>query len=197
MEILEQLGREWVAGLSTVILTIVTAIYAFLTWSIAKSNSKMVDQIEQQTNALLRPVIGFHVVLRHGVVLALELKNSGKSTASDIELEIDKDFYQYSEFSPDRNIRNFNAFTKPIKSMAAGDKIVFDLSQGFNLNQMHDGKNLSPMEFAISIKYEFSGKKFEEQQYIDLKPYISSLAVKNPLEHLESIEKSLKKISSK
>ncbi|MCO5132787.1 MAG: hypothetical protein M9908_00215 [Phyllobacteriaceae bacterium] len=191
------LGEPWTQGALTAALSVITAIYACLTWSIAKSNKIMTDQVAKQTEALVRPIVGFRITTRYGTILSLILENSGKSIATDIEIEIDRDFFQFSEHRNEKNLRNFSAFKNPIASMAAGEKMTFDLSQGFNLNKSEDGVLLTPMEFEISTRYKFGEVIYCEKQIIDLNPYMSSLAVKTPLEHLEQIEKHLKKIAEK
>lgn len=155
----------------------------------------MAKQIELQTTTMLRPVIGFRLIIRHGTIISLVLENTGKSTATKIELKLDRDFFQFAENSEKNNLRNFSAFNKEIKSMASNDTITFDLAQGFNFGVEENNKILTPHEFTIKMKYCFGDILYEEIQHIDIKPYMSSLAVHEPLEHLESISKSLKKIA--
>lgn len=188
LELQQLLAAPWSQGVLTSILTIITAIYAYLTWSIARSNKSM-------TTAMLRPVIGARIAIRQGVIIALIIENTGRSIAKNISINIDRDFFQYDEKDDRRNIKNFHAFSKVIKSMAPDEKIQFDLSQGFNLGKEVDGKIITPFEFDLDISYEFGKSNFKETQQIDLRQYINSLALKDPLENLEQIEKHLKKIS--
>jgi hypothetical protein len=191
---LDFLADPSITAISTIILAAITGIYAFLTFLIARSNKQMVNQIKLQNNAMLRPVVGFRIENRQGTIISLVLENSGKSTATNIRLKIDRDFFQYAQKEQRRNLKNFNAFKREIASMAAGEKIHFDLAQGFKFDESCDGTLLTPMEFEIEITYKFGDQQYQETQFIDIKPYMSSLAVRDPLEFIEQVNNSLKKI---
>ena len=182
--------RDGVIGLATILLLVVTTVYAMLTWWIASSNSRIV-------HSQLRLIISFRVIQRQGIILSLSLGNTGRSIANNIRISIDRDFFQYADFKEERNLKNFYAFSNSIESMAPNESIIFDLAQGFNFQKEHEGKVLTPITFGIRMTYEWNGNIYDETQVIDIRPYMSSLAVPEPMEKLVSIADSLKKIASK
>ena len=180
--------HEGVIGLATVLLLVVTTIYAALTWWIASSNSRIV-------RSQLRPIVAFRIYRRQGIILSLSLENTGRSIANDIRISIDKNFYQYAEYKEERNIKSFYIFNNTISSIAPNESILLDLAQGFNFGKEINGEEITPMLFSIRLTYEWNGIQFDENQTIDIRPYMPSLAVKEPLENLDSIAESLKKIA--
>ena len=195
MEYQELLRETWVTGLSTIILAFTTIIYATLTFFIALSNHKMTKQVELQTQAFLRPVISINIIRRQGVILSLKISNTGNSPASNVTLNIDKNFFRFAEHKPDSNIKNYPAFKFPIPQLAVNDELIFDLCQGFNFDIEHEGEIITPKEFVITTSYLYLDKKYDETHHIDIKPYGTSLAYKNNTDHLENIATYLKSIA--
>ncbi|MEL7430222.1 MAG: hypothetical protein AAFN43_09495 [Pseudomonadota bacterium] len=187
--------HETAIAILTAVLVLITAVYAYLTFSISSSNKRMAEEIAKQTEAMLRPVISFRIEVRAGSIFCLVLENTGKSTAESVNLKLDRDFFRFGERNEDSNLKNFNAFRQIVDSMASGERIKFDLAQGWEIDKEHEGVNLTPSTFQIEVEYLFGSKRYQETQKIDLRPYMSSLAVKEPLEHLEQISASLKKIA--
>lgn len=188
-------SSQWVGIFSTVILVIITAIYAFLTHRIARSNSLMVEQIEKQNFALTRPVIAINILSRQSTVLSLSITNRGNSPAQNLRLEIDKDFYRFAKNTEMENLKNFHVFKNPMPIFAVGDQLIFDLSQGFNFNTVNEGINLTPDTFCITVKYKMAEINFDEIHKIDIRPYFNSLAKMSKDDSLENMEKHLKQIS--
>jgi hypothetical protein len=82
--------------------------------------------------------------------------------------------------------------------LAPGAALRFDLAQGFNLGKEKDGKILTPMQFKISAKYEFSQTHYDEEFYIDLHPYMNSTIFRSKsADEIEKARKALEAIANK
>ena len=112
------------------------------------------------------PVIKF----RDQIVARLVIGNTGKSPAYRLRVLIDKDFWQ---FANRRNIRDFNVFNQEVPVLAPGGEIAIDLAQGFNLDREKDGRNVTPLDFNVTVSYASKdGTAFHETVKIDLAPYM-------------------------
>lgn len=194
MNILDKLGAaEWI----NISLALITAIYVFLTFHISKANRQMALESIRMREEIERPRIVAEIIIRNRIVLMLQISNIGKNSAINVRLQLDKDFYQFSEYEESRNIRNVPLFNKPIDSIKPNAKISFYLSQGFNINKSIDGKMLSPLQFSIEASYEFGAKKYREKIAIDLTAYLSSGGhLPEEVEQLEKIGKSISQIEA-
>lgn len=180
----------------TAILVLVTAIYAYLTYRMAKANEASVQAMREQSEAMLRPYIEVTPYVRpHTTVLYLRVKNTGRTAAQNVRLTMDRDFFQFGKSgSADHNLRTKAAFAQPIDSLGPGHKLVFGLAQGFVIFGKEGGPEITPQQFNIMVTYEFRGKKVEELHQIDLRPYIGSEGERDPVaEELEKIRQIMQK----
>ena len=82
----------------TAILVVTTIVYAYLTYRMAKSSEASAKAVCDQSEAMLRPYITITPFIRsHTPVLYLRVKNSGKTSAKNLRLTIDRDFFQFGE----------------------------------------------------------------------------------------------------
>jgi hypothetical protein len=188
-------GTTATTNLISVILVAVTGIYVALTWRIANANKGMLDNIREQYRDSLRPVIFPSLQVREQVVLTLVFTNTGRSPAYRVRIGIDNDFFQFAE--PQRNIRNFNIFNDEIPVFAPGTEFPIDLAQGFNLDKEHEGRNLTPTTFNITVSYASRDQEFEEIVPIDLKAFFQTHHSKTTAEWLGKIEEQLRTIANK
>jgi len=187
---------DGLSALSTIALVAITAIYATVTWRIAKSNNRMVEAMEAQNEAINRPIVIARILVRHSTILSVGFKNIGQTVARDVRIEIDRDFYQFAERRQESNIRSFNIFNYPIPVLAPDGEIAFDLAQGFNLGIEKEGEVVTPMGLEFKISYNSStGRSYSDLFPLDFRPYMHSHHPRTEAEHLESIEKHLKKIA--
>jgi hypothetical protein len=178
----------------TGILVIVSAIYAYLTFRMAKASEASVEAVKQQSEAMLRPYISVSPFIRpHALFLYLRVANTGRTGAQNLRLTIDRDFFQWGEAGkPDKNLRNQNAFSLPIDSLPPGAELLFALGQGWVLFGEKANSAATPVQFSITATYEFFGKKVEEINRIDLRPYVGTHGEHDPVvEELERIRKVL------
>jgi len=178
----------------TAILVLITAIYAYLTYRMAKASEASVAAVRDQSEAMLRPYITVVPFIRaHTPFLYLRVKNTGRMGATNVCLTLDRDFFQFGEADrPDRNLRTISAFSTPIDSIPPGVELVFALGQGGHLFGQDAKPDVSPVQFNVTTTYEYLGKRVEEVNRIDLRPFIGSEGERDPIvEELERIRQSL------
>lgn len=178
----------------TAILAFITAIYVYLTHRMAKASEASVEEIREQSEATRRPYIVIAPFIRpHTSVLYLRVKNTGLTSAHNLRLTLDRDFFQFGEkANPNRNLRAMTAFSTAIDSFPPGAELIFSLAQGWVLFGERASPEVSPVQFNITANYQFFGKAVEESSAIDLRPYIGSEGERDPIvEELERIRKAL------
>ena len=190
---MEFFGSEIALNILTAILVAITAIYAGLTYSIARSNRQMTNQVRKQMEAQTRPIISVNVETRHQTMFSIRISNRGNSPATDAKFTIDRPFYQFSEFNESRNLQTFHLFNYSVPTVAPGDGYLIDLSQGFNLNKQNNNQNISPDQFTIKAEYGYGDTKYSEEFFVDLRPYFSTFAGERVVEELQKIRKALEK----
>jgi hypothetical protein len=176
----------------TAILVFVTAIYVYLTHRMAKASEASVQEIREQSEATRRPYIVVAPFIRpHTSVLYLRVRNTGQTSAHNLRLTLDRDFFQFGEnTNPSSNLRTVTAFSTPIDSLPPGAELIFSLAQGWVLFGKSANPEVSPVQFNVSANYQFFGKTVEELSAIDLRPYIGSEGERDPIvEELERIRK--------
>jgi hypothetical protein len=174
----------------TAILVVVTTVYAYLTYKIAKASEASVQAIRDQSEATLRPYISVSTFIRpHTPMLYLRIENLGRTAAENLQLAVDRDFFQFGETQkPERNLRTMSAFTVPIDSLAPGTQLNFALGQGWVIFAENASSETMPTRFNITASYGFRGQKVQEVNRIDLRPYIGSESNTDPVvEELEKI----------
>lgn len=180
----------------TAILVFITAIYAYLTHQMAKSSEASVQVMRDQLQAMSRPYIVVTPYVRpHTTVLYLRIENSGKSAAENLQLSIDKDFFQFGESDrPLNNLREKPVFSEPIESLSPNGKLSFALAQGFVIFASDANSEKTPKQFVITAKYRFGQQEFIENNKIDLCPFIGSEGEIDPIaEELEKIRRLAEK----
>jgi hypothetical protein len=94
----------------TAILVIITAIYAGLTYSIARSSRAMVDHVNKQIESQIRPAITVNIGIRAKVAFFLKITNRGNSAAERLRLSIDRSFYRFADKLDENNIAQLHLF---------------------------------------------------------------------------------------
>ncbi len=179
----------------TAVLVIVTAIYAFLTHRMAESSKATVEEMRNQSEAMMRPYITVSTFVRpHTPFIYLRVANTGRNAAQNLRLDIDKDFFQFGESQDEKNLKNKVAFTTPMDSFPPNSELIFALAQGWVLFEDNGKSDICPTQFKITANYEYSGKQVLESHNIDLRSYKGSEGERNPLvEELEKIRKVMEK----
>jgi hypothetical protein len=118
-----------VQAVATVILVVVTAVYALLVWAQARSGAKLADEtsgLVRQTQKLVaetrrqtRPYV-FVEVVRRGNILDTSVRNTGERGAENIVIEVEHDVHLSSE---DRGFLGWPLFQKPIPFLPPGRSV--------------------------------------------------------------------------
>jgi hypothetical protein len=177
----------------TGILIFVTAIYVYLTHKMVEATESSVQAINEQSDALQRPYVVVEPFVRPNTpFLYLRIKNTGKTSAQDLTLNIDRDFYQFADKS--KNFKGFDAFNTTIDSLPPNAELLFALAQGWVILADDADQEITPKQFEILAEYKYQNKSVRENHKIDLRPYSASEDVKDPVvEELEKIRKALEK----
>lgn len=183
----------------TAILVLITGIYAYLTYRMAKMSEASLEEMRQQSEAAMRPyVVVTHFVPSHLPVIYLRIANIGKSSALNLKLSIDKDFFQYGGTQDDRNLKNATAFNVPLDSFPPNAELIFGLAQGWVLFQDGGHPDRCPTQFTITAQYEYSGKSVYEKHLIDLRGYIGAQGGHDAIvDELEKLRKMIEKVGDK
>lgn len=178
-------------------LVVITAFYAWATYKILKANESVVDAMREETLATTRPYVVVAPVLEvDNPIFYLRISNTGRTSATNLRLTIDKSFFRFGEQSESRDLASFTAFTQPIDSFPPGAEITFALAQGFKVFEGNAENPAMPHTFAVTANYEFSGRKVEEVNRIDLRPYLGAdIPQDAQIRKLKDISESLKKIA--
>lgn len=182
----------------TMLLIIVTGFYAWATFRILRSNEAAVQVMKDQLDAENRPYVHPSLfVVPHTDIFGLRIKNTGKTSASNLRLTIDKDFFLFGEKLEDRNLRNMNAFSKPIVSFPPEAEIEFFLAKGPNVFSEDADQTIVPHVFSIQAEYIFSGRSVSENTTLDFQPYLNANIPRNSVvSELGKIRKSLEKLAN-
>lgn len=180
------------AGLSAV----VAAVYTFVTAKILRANRDAVAAMRSQVHELSRPRVMIWPWVRMGTTMfCLTVRNGGSSSAEQLRLTVDRDFYVFGEKREDRNLRKFSAFSNEIQALAPGAEMVFYLGVSY---QMFAAESEStPLTFTIHAGYSSSGVKYDERTVVDLKAFHESAVPQDPIaDEIGKVAKELKSIHS-
>lgn len=182
----------------TLALVVITAFYAWATFEILRANKGVVEAMEAQTEAQLRPYVVAAASVRVGTtLLLLEIQNTGKSPALDLRLRMDKDFFFNGEKGRD-NIGKLPVFTQPIESLSPGARIPFILGVAHTIFAAGVDESTCPKVFSITAEYSFGGKRYTERNTIDLRPLLNSSAENDPIgDEVKKLRESLEKLLRK
>lgn len=175
----------------TAILIFVTTIYVYLTHQMVKATQSSVRAINEQSEAMYRPYVVVEPYVRPNTTcLYLRIKNTGKTSAQNLILNIDRDFFQFAE--KDKNFKEFDAFNTKIDSLPPNAELLFALAEGWIVLADNADQQITPKQFEILSKYQYQDKSVIENHKIDLRPFGASEGAKDPVvEELEKIRKVL------
>lgn len=182
----------------TLALVVITAFYAWATFEILRANKGVVQAMEAQTEAQLRPYVVAHVIVQTGTtLLLLNIQNTGKSPALGLCLRMDKDFF----FNGEKNRENMSklpVFTQPIESLSPGARIPFVLGVGHTIFGAEIDETVCPKVFTITAEYSFAGKAYVERNTIDLRPLLHSTTEHDPIgDEVKKLRESLERLLRK
>lgn len=182
------------SDLLTTALVLITGIYAWLTYRIARSNERSAATMARQTDILTRPFVEVGVLLPKKIpIFLLRVRNTGRTPARNLRLSIDRPFFSYGERTG-TNLAEVNAFREAIPAFGPGAELMFELAQASVVFGKEADPSLTPPEFNVTASYQYECGVVSETFHIDLKPYLNSSMGFSPLlEELERIRKALEK----
>lgn len=176
----------------TAVLVIITGIYAYFNYLMARRNGEMVAEMKAQRESFLAPSITLALKIKHGSMMCLLVNNRGQSPATNLRLSLDRDFHQFGNSASESNIRNFPMFQETIPSFAAGEELFIFLAQGHDLNET------TPVKFSVLAKYDFAGKAYEQAHSINLGAYMRTSQDRSELlDEAIKITKAVEEIARK
>ncbi len=181
----------------TALLVIITAFYAWVTYKMLKANERVVETMRNEFEAMQRPYITITPFLEpDNPIFYLRIANTGKSTATDLSLKIDRSFFKFGERLEKNDLALFSIFNNKINAFPPNSEILFSLAQSFVIFQPAADPTLCPTRFTITASYQFGGTKIEEAHLIDLTPYLHTDIPQDPtIRKLTAINESLIQIS--
>jgi len=174
----------------TLLLVILTGVYAYLTYRIMSANHKAVDAMRDQIVASVRPYVYFDLVTT-GALIEGVLKNTGVSAAYDVTVSLQPIVQVHIRGTAQES----SLIGKPVSLMPPEKEVREFLGSFAEL----EGSNAS-LRYTGEIAYFDGGRrKFSEQFTIDLSsrkgmPYIGRTTVEDELKKLnENISDVLKR----
>jgi hypothetical protein len=159
----------------TGLLVLITGFYAWATFRILRANEKVVTVMNKQSDALTRPYIDIRsFIIPDNITIFLEIKNSGKTAANNLRLELDRDFYQWGEKKDDSNLANLTAFKQVIQCFPPNTVLTFYLGHGPSLFGERSDPTTTPRVFSIRASYSYADKVVQETTTIDLNKYLNT-----------------------
>lgn len=184
---------EWL----TLTNTLLTAMFAGLTFFILRANRAAVGAMREQMADQNRPFVAVTVQVRMGTpVIQLLVRNVGRSPAQNLRLRLDRDFFQFGENAEARNLAKQSAFSQPIDCLPPMSELLFDLGMGFNIFEGGADPTICPHTFEVAADYEYGKNKYNEKTHVDLRPYMGTSVPHHPVvEELERVRKSIDNLS--
>ena len=179
----------------TLVLVGVTIFYAWSTHRIMNANEAVVKEMQRSSELSVRPFVVPSVEIpadRHGINLFV--RNLGRTPATNLRMELDRDFYAFGREDEGSNVRKFNAFTEEIATLSPGQILEFHLGSGPDIYGEVENPRM-PLTFAVTMRYSFGEQVINEKYTLDLKPFLNAaIPQSGPERHLKEIGNKLRDI---
>lgn len=175
------LDQQEMMEILTLLLVVITGVYAWLTHGILKANQKSVETMKDQIEASFRPHLIGRVTSRIGTdLLILRIENIGRSVANRLRVRMDRDYFQNAQRNGS-NLKELEFFNREIASFAPGQYADFMLGRASMLLGEGASSGLSPRRFCLTFDYESVGKEYKDVQEIDVGALSDTLIEHNSL----------------
>lgn len=181
----------------TCALVIITAVYAVITYRM-RANERTVEAVREQGEAALRPYVVIGAITpENSHLFFLRIANTGRTSARDVRLELDRDFFQYGK-RDGTNLRLTAAFSQSIEQLPPSAELLFGLAFGPQLIGDAADATLTPPVFSVTAVYSYGAKTVTEKTVVDLRPYRDAMGLSDPVatELSGMREKELTRIAS-
>lgn len=181
-------------AVATVLSVVVSLAVAIVTYKTVLASRDAVEVMKAQLESTTRPyVLVVPVVRSMSTFVQLRIANTGGSSAKNLRLSLDKDYFFNAEQSPAKNLKTFAAFTHPIVEFPPHAELLFHLGVGHRILR----SELSPVRFTVTAQYSYSGRDVKEETVIDLQPFGNSGKPIDPIaERLEGIRAEIKELGN-
>lgn len=196
---MESLNSLPIIEILTGALVVITGFYAWATYHILKANKRVVDVMQEQNEAMSRPYVTISPKLEpDNPIFYLTICNTGRTSARNLRLTLDKSFHKFGEKNPDSDLAACAAFSQPIEAFSPGSEMTFSLAQGFVVFAQDADDSLMPKKFTIHAEYEYGvDRVVKESHIIDLRPYLGADVPQEALiRKMKDLIKALEKIAS-
>lgn len=167
-------------------LVLVTIYYAVQT-------HRTVSAMKEQNVRLIRPYISI-CPIRDGITFHLRVENTGKTSADNLQLSIDRPFYCLDE--EEANLKEQHLFTSGVASFSPGAEVNFLLGTTVQIFGKEDTHYPMPSKFEVTARYSYSGNEVVETTTVDLNQYAKKFAPQiGVTRHLRDAKKSLSSIA--
>lgn len=177
----------------TIVLILITGIYAYFTYRILKANEATVATMREQLHSTVRPYVTISLeTMRRSQMFLLRIANTGSSVAQNLRLTIDRDFHVLGDAAPQRNIRSFHIFQNPVETFPPGAELRFHLATALQLWDPLANRQILPLEFRVTAQFVHQGVEHTETSIVDFRPFQFAALMPDPLiEELERIRQAL------
>ena len=179
----------------TAALTIITGIYAYLTFRILKANEHAVAAMQEQAEQANRPYVVVAPFLKpYSIVIYLRITNSGKTAAERLRLTLGKGVQRLSRPGDEYDMQKLSAFSEEIATFAPGAELFFMLGTGISFFGQDAKPDLTPPVFDVTASYSWRERSVKETTVVDVRPLRGADLVPDSIvEELERIRKVLEK----
>ena len=148
-------------SLISLALLAVTGVYAWLTFRLVKAAE------EQSWETSRARVVVKIATNQGGGLFLLHIENSGRSSAYNLKIAIDRPLH--ADLGQKEDIRNRPFFTEGLRSFPPDTKIRFAL--GVTFQYLNDAKDRlkHPSSFKVSAMYQTGGREIHEEFLIDIR----------------------------
>ena len=178
-------------------LVFLTGYYAVVTHKILKANEKAVEAVNEQNESLSRPYV--HVALRilsDSPIYVLTIRNNGKTTAKNLRMSIDREFYAFKDRG--EKLNELPAFNQNVDSFPPQAEFNFWLGTAADIHNRKNDNGEEAEGFVVNVEYEFSDKKVSESTTVDFRPFLLSDLPRHDVAHaINKLEKSVSEIKKK
>ena len=179
----------------TLLLVVITGIYAYLTFRILQANRASVSLMASQIEASTRPYVTLSLERERAGFYSFELSNHGRSSARQLRLTCDPEIKPIEATGSVVHFGNptdaTGLFRHPITNLAPGQalRVLFGHYSGIR-------DSYPALTFKIALTYDGVGHSYSETAELSLKPTdeTSHLAEYDIGKELNELRKTVEKI---
>lgn len=180
---------------ATVVLTIITGWYAWLTRRILQANVRAVEAANEQAELNQRPYIIISPFAVEGEYY-LRVRNTGRSPAEQLKLDLDTSFHRMDQ--DDWDLASSGLFSNGVEAFAPDSEIVYTLGSGAEIfDKPGAAESQMPLQFRVTANYWWGEKHYNYVAAIDLGQYKSTIQyLPKELQEQKKTRQALEKVAT-